>query len=102
MLAGEASGGNVWAWCEHGYIPRGAHRLFIVAAHTEEDDMRSTGRLFGGIVLAAALGGVGVAAMRRVRANRSRLETLRRRADAAAQRDAEAAEAGADELLAAW
>ena len=64
--------------------------------------MRSTGRLVGGIMLAAALGGFGVAALRRMRANRSRLETLQRRADLAARRDAEAADAGADELLAAW
>ena len=53
-------------------------------------------------MLAAALGGCGVAALRRMRANRSRLETLQRRADLAARRDAEAADAGADELLAAW
>ena len=64
--------------------------------------MRSTGRLFSGILLAAALGGFGVATARRMRSNRERLDTLRRRADAAARRDAEAADAGADELLAAW
>jgi len=64
--------------------------------------MGRTGRLVGGIMLAAAVGGAGVVALRRVRASRARLETLRRRADAAARRDAEAEEAGADELLAAW
>ncbi len=64
--------------------------------------MTKTGRLFGGIMLAAAVGGISVAAMRRVRANSERLATLRRRADAAARRDREAAEADADELLAAW
>ena len=64
--------------------------------------MRSTGRMLGGIMLAAAVGGFGLITVRRMRASRERLETLRRRADAAARRDAEAAEAGADELLAAW
>ncbi|HJP57557.1 MAG TPA: hypothetical protein VJ847_11095 [Gemmatimonadales bacterium] len=64
--------------------------------------MTKTGRLVGGIVLAAAVGGISVAAMRRMRASRERLATLRRRADAAARRDREAEEAGADELLAAW
>jgi hypothetical protein len=64
--------------------------------------MTKTGRLVGGIVLAAAVGGISVAAMRRMRASRERLAALRRRADAAARRDREAEEAGADELLAAW
>lgn len=64
--------------------------------------MRHTGKLLGGIMLAAAAGGFGLATVRRMRANRERLETLRRRADAAARRDAEAMEAGADELLASW
>jgi predicted LPLAT superfamily acyltransferase len=64
--------------------------------------MTKTGRLVGGIVLAAAVGGISVAALRRMRASRERLATLRRRADAAARRDREAEEAGADELLAAW
>lgn len=64
--------------------------------------MRSTGRLLGAIMLAAAAGGFGLMTLRRMRASRERLDTLRRRADAAARRDAEAAEAGADELLAAW
>lgn len=64
--------------------------------------MRHTGKLLGGIMLAAAAGGFGYVTVRRMRASRERLETLRRRADAAARRDAEAMEAGADELLASW
>jgi hypothetical protein len=64
--------------------------------------MRQTGKLLGGIMLAAAAGGLGLVTIRRMRTNRERLETLRRRADAAARRDAEAMEAGADELLASW
>jgi predicted LPLAT superfamily acyltransferase len=67
-----------------------------------EESMRSTGRLLGGIMLAAAVGGFGLMTVRRMRASRERLATLRRRADAAARREAEAADAGADELLAAW
>ena len=50
--------------------------------------MRHTGRLLGGIMLAAAVGGFGLVTVRRMRASRERLETLRRRAETAARRDA--------------